>query len=296
MWTPQRKVQCMLQLAQLKSVTHVQRRARREWNVDPPTCKSIYEWDKTLRETGSLISHTGKHPKQHVTEETVDRVRESFSRSPCKSNRQASTELGVPDSTVHNIVHKHLHLRAYNRQLLHYIKPDDLRKRTDFAVEMLSRPEENDNYLDLVLFSDESTFHVCGKVNRHNCRIWDSENPHQVIEYERDTPKLNVWLGLHKHGVIGPFFFTESTVTGHSYLDMLENFAIPQIPLGFIFLQDGAPPHFHRDVTTFLYETFPVRWVRRGGPTAWPPRPPDLTPLDFFAWGFIKDSVYRRKV
>jgi hypothetical protein len=23
---------------------------------------------------------------------------------------------------------------------------------------------------------------------------------------------------------------------------------------------------------------------------------PDLTPLDFFAWGFIKDVVYRRKV
>jgi len=79
----------------------------------------------------------------------------------------------------------------------------------------------------------------------------------------------------------------ESTVTGHSYLDMLENFAIPQIPPGFIFRQDGAPPHFHRDVTTSLDETFPGRWVGRGGPTAWPPRSPDLTPLDFFAWGFI---------
>ena len=42
-----------------------------------------------------------------------------------------------------------------------------------------------------------------------------------------------------------------------------------------------------RDVTTFLDETFPGRWVGRGGPTAWPPRSLDLTPLDFFAWGFI---------
>ena len=32
------------------------------------------------------------------------------------------------------------------------------------------------------------------------------------------------------------------------------------------------------------------------GPTAWPLRSPDLTPLDFFARGFIKDVVYRRKV
>ena len=164
--------------------------------MDPPTRKSIYEWDKTLRETGSLISHPGKHPKQHVTEETVDRVRESFSRSPHKSIRQASRELGVPHSTVHNIVHKRLRLLAHKLQLLHHMKPDDHRKRIDFAVEMLSHVEENDNYLDLVPFSDESNFHVCWKVNRHNCRIWGSENPHQVTEYERDTPKLNVWLGL----------------------------------------------------------------------------------------------------
>ena len=58
--------------------------------------------------------------------------------------------------------------------------------------------------------------------------------------------------------------------------------------------------HFNvgRDVTTFLDETFPGRWVGTGGRTAWPPRSPDLTPLDFFffAWGFIKDVVYRRNV
>jgi hypothetical protein len=32
------------------------------------------------------------------------------------------------------------------------------------------------------------------------------------------------------------------------------------------------------------------------GPTAWPPISLDLTPLDFFACGFIKDVVCRRKV
>ncbi|PSN41637.1 hypothetical protein C0J52_24806 [Blattella germanica] len=63
MWTEQQKVQCVLWFAKLKSVTSVQRRIRREWNVDPPSRKSIYEWDRTLRDRGSLISKTGKHPK-----------------------------------------------------------------------------------------------------------------------------------------------------------------------------------------------------------------------------------------
>ncbi|KAG8228356.1 hypothetical protein J437_LFUL006807 [Ladona fulva] len=36
-------------------------------------------------------------------------------------------------------------------------------------------------------------------------------------------------------------------------------------------------------------------WIGRGGPIAWPPRSPDITPLDFFFWGFVKDRVYATK-
>jgi hypothetical protein len=164
MWTPQGKVQCVLWLAELKSVKRDQRRARKGWNVDPRTRKSIYRWDKTLRETESLFSHAGKLHKLHVTKVTVDRVCESFCWSPHKSIRRTSRELGVPRSTVRKILHKHLRLHAYKLQL-HHIKPADHRKITDFAVEMLNRIEESESYLDLVLFSDESTFHMCGKVN-----------------------------------------------------------------------------------------------------------------------------------
>jgi hypothetical protein len=28
------------------------------------------------------------------------------------------------------------------------------------------------------------------------------------------------------------------------------------------------------------------------GITAWPPRSPDLTPLDFSVWGYVKDKVF----
>jgi len=28
----------------------------------------------------------------------------------------------------------------------------------------------------------------------------------------------------------------------------------------------------------------------------WPPRSPDLTPMDFYSGGFLKDTVYREKL
>jgi hypothetical protein len=49
-------------------------------------------------------------------------------------------------------------------------------------------------------------------------------------------------------------------------------------------------------VRTALNNTFPNRWIGRGGPIAWPPRSPDIIPLDFFFWGYVKDIVYSTRV
>ena len=148
-------------------------------------------------------------------------------------------------------------------------------------------------------FSDEATFHVSGKVNKHNIRIWGSQNPCEVLERERDSPKINVWCGLMHNQIIGPFIFAESTITANIYLDMLKHYVVPQLEEfqpRVVFQQDGAPPHWGLIVGDFLNETFPNRWIGRNGPTPWPPRSPDITPLDFFLWGYVKDRVYRTPV
>ena len=46
----------------------------------------------------------------------------------------------------------------------------------------------------------------------------------------------------------------------------------------------------------FLDATFPNRWIRRDGPTPWPPRSPDITPLDFLLWRHVKDKVFSTPV
>lgn len=58
-----------------------------------------------------------------------------------------------------------------------------------------------------------------------------------------------------------------------------------------IFQHDGCPAHFARDVRNFLNTRF-TEWIGRGGRVAWPARSPDLTPMDFFLWGYIKNIVY----
>jgi hypothetical protein len=59
--------------------------------------------------------------------------------------------------------------------------------------------------------------------------------------------------------------------------------------------QDGAHPHFGRQVTAFLNERFPDRWIGRGGPVARAARSPELSTLDYFLWGHMKSLVYALK-
>ncbi|GFT81170.1 uncharacterized protein TNCV_3882741 [Trichonephila clavipes] len=54
------------------------------------------------------------------------------------------------------------------------------------------------------------------------------------------------------------------------------------------FQQDGATCHTARATIDLLKDTFGDRLISRFGPVNWPPRSCDLTPLDYFLWGYVK--------
>ncbi|GFU81665.1 DUF4817 domain-containing protein [Trichonephila clavipes] len=104
------------------------------------------------------------------------------------------------------------------------------------------------------------------------------------------------------------FFETQCPVNGwiteaviaHRYLTLLRETVVPcLIQRGQIsnvtFMQDGATSHTANPVKTFLIQTFTrtfPRIVSRRCRYPWPPRSPDLTPADFWLWGYLKSRVY----
>ncbi|GFV99118.1 uncharacterized protein TNCV_1510941 [Trichonephila clavipes] len=61
------------------------------------------------------------------------------------------------------------------------------------------------------------------------------------------------------------------------------------------FQQDGATCHTARATIDLLKDTLGDRLISRFGPVNWPPRSCDLTPLDYFLWGYVKSLVYADK-
>ncbi|GFY36494.1 uncharacterized protein TNCV_27001 [Trichonephila clavipes] len=80
---------------------------------------------------------------------------------------------------------------------------------------------------------------------------------------------------------------------------MITNFFIPELNNHDVqelwFQQDGATCHTARATIDLLKDTFGDRLISRFGPVNWPPRSCDLTPLDYFLWGYVKSLVYADK-
>ncbi|GFW22210.1 uncharacterized protein TNCV_1429641 [Trichonephila clavipes] len=80
---------------------------------------------------------------------------------------------------------------------------------------------------------------------------------------------------------------------------MITNFFIPELNNHDVqdlwFQQDGATCHTARATIDLLKDTFGDRLISRFGPENRPPRSCDLTPLDYFLWGYVKSLVYADK-
>ena len=175
----------------------------------------------------------------------------------------------------------------------------DYPRRVHFAQYCRAQMRNSADFLSRIVFSDECMFRVNGSVNTQNVRIWGTENPYSVHEEVMNSPGIMAWCAMSEDRIIGPYFFENGNVTGASYRNMLNDYAFPRfqnLRNDYIFQQDGAPAHTFNLVKAYLDTMRPNCWIGKRGPTPWPARSPDLTPCDFFLWGYIKSKVYETPV
>ncbi|GFT42092.1 transposable element Tc3 transposase [Trichonephila clavipes] len=153
------------------------------------------------------------------------------------------------------------------------INPKDHQAKRRFVEWAQSEIAVVPDYHKRILFSDEAHFWLNGYVNKQNCRIWSEANPQVYVETPLHPEKLTVWCALWAGGIIGPYFFNNDE--GHNLWNQ----------------QDGATCHTARATIDLLKDTFGDRLISRFGPVTWPPRSCDLTPLDYFLWGYVKSLV-----
>ena len=282
---------------EIKSVLGVQRKFKREYGTVSPAAITIRRLVGKFAESGSILDRPRSgRPRSSRSEPNIQAIKQVIEGSPLKSLRQVASEsdVGCMES-VRSIIRKDLGLKPYKIHELHELKDKDYKRRADFCSAILNKIEETQSFLENVLFTDESYFYLDRSVLSRNIRSWSSRNPHVYSEHPLQPEKVLVWCGLCSRKVYGPFFF-DKPIDKVAYLSMLRTKLVPALRRDgvlqtVIFQQDGGGPHTANDVLKYLEQHFPDRVISWRTSSICPPRSPDLTPLDLFLGGYLKEDM-----
>lgn len=260
-----------------------------------PTYKRLYD---NLGQYGSFVR---PREKRGISEVSQINVLACVHQNSSTSTRQISTEAGPSQSTVCRTLRQHK-FHPYKLSVCQTLHAGDEEQRIRFCNWFRNMCAADPRFVSKILWTDETRFTNCGMFNRHNEHIWSQENPFHV-EQRRPQRKFgfNVWCGVLGSSILGPYIF-ENTLTGnrylnflqHSFQEILDDLNLETLAMLQWFQHDGAPPHNQVEVRNYLNQLFPNSWIGRNAPIAWPPRSPDLSVLDFFLWGAVKNVVYKR--
>ena len=95
-----------------------------------------------------------------------------------------------------------------------------------------------------------------------------------------------LWGAMQKEAV---------TVNGDRYRAMLNEFLFTKIG-NIWFQQDGATCHIAEVTLVVLRPVFEHCIISHRADVVWPLRSYDLTPLDYYLWGTVKDKCYADKL
>ena len=164
---------------------------------------------------------------------------------------------------------------------------------------MLRRIQRDPEFLWRLCCTDESIFTQKGNVNRQNLRNWAPENPRWVRPVKNQVRwKVIVWAGIVGDRVMAHLFSRRTLlavyIVNFYKIHCQVSSKITPSPWtvcgGY---RTGRRPTTRLLSETFLTDTFAGAGSQTADPTKWPPRSPDLNPLDFYLWGKIKDICYR---
>jgi len=155
--------------------------------------------------------------------------------------------------------------------------------------------KKNPSILGYTWFSDEGWLHLSGYVNSQNSRVLASENSNVIHEEPLHSEKIVVWYGMSRRRIFGPIFSDATTITTAPCTDIFSTFVNQlddeELSTGY-FQQDGATSHTSHVSMAQIQSFFGDPVISKG---LWPLRSPDLTPPDYFLWGYLKGRVYRNK-
>lgn len=265
-----------------------------------PNRKMFARLKENLIDHGSFTRTRSKNYSKPNNEENEVDIISVVEAEPSISSRQIESESGHSKSRVLRTLKKYKY-RPYKIRKMQLLHAQDYQRRLTFCNWYLQKIRENNLFFNDIIWTDECYISSAGMFNRWNEHQWSDENRHPTVNIANQGRfGFGVWCAIYQNRVLAVHIY-DNKLTSQRYLDIINEHIIEgfmdNLPLNeaqkIHLQQDGAPQHNGRIVVNTLNNYFRDKWIGTNGPIRWPPRSPDITPLDFFFWGHIKNKLYK---
>jgi len=267
---------------------------KEEWPFErrSPSISKIYYLKNKVSRTGSVDQRKGQgHPVTIINSEMEENIENCIKKNYAVSLRNISRRLKISYSSVRKYLIRN-RFRSYKIKNALDLTTKNFEQRIEFSDWYSSLSDKRKN---LIWWSDESFIRLSSFPNRNNNRIWRKKSPSFLYRKKYSKKGIMVWCAINSEGDVLHHIFKEN-VTGNSYKQMLKS-KFPLMKMNrYWFMQDGAGPHYSNVVKDMLNKRYPRRWIGRGSCfQSWPAKSPDLTPCDFFLWGYLKNRIQQKQ-
>jgi hypothetical protein len=168
-----------------------------------------------------------------------------------------------------------------------------------FCQWFLQQRGRDPSFPAFVIFTGEAQFTRDGIQNFRNQHLWVDENTHSSFPSHNITNRSSQSASGPTSVVIiysdrtyfqtGLYRAELRSSVGNNMPDFLAD-----VPL--IIRRELHSSHVSLGGRNYRNRNLRARWIGRDGSIAWPPRTPDLNPLNFYLWFFLKSLVYSSPV
>lgn len=233
-------------------------------------------------------------PRSVRTRRAVSVIKRKISSNPVRSMRKMAKEAGMSDRTMRRIIKEDCGAKSRARKKTQMITQRIRNLRVERCKKILNFLKRKN---PVILFTDESMFTVDPVSNSRTDRyisslpVKDIADEYKNVSLTKHPASVMVFGLVASDGrKMDPVFIPEGDkVTTEVYITILSDYVLPWVTKEYghrpnvVFQQDGAPCHTSIRSQRWLEEHLPF-WSK----DMWPPSSPDLNPLDYSVWRFMK--------
>lgn len=266
-----------------------------------PNKETMYRYIRKFKATGSFSNgHTCKSGRKRTVrcEENIEAVLTILQNYPERFSSRKN-HIGMSSSSFNRITRLDLRWHPYKIQPRVPLTGKMCKARSDFCNWFVDYWDRDDSFSKHLVVGDLAEFSLNGFVSSRNIFEYVHRIPPKPEQPTNPQDKVFVWSGVCGNGfILGPYFFSQApdeTMYAQMFSDLTpkltekykENFD------KLWWVQDGEPTVILNQI---LNQSFHNHVIGRGRDIQWPSCSPDLTPCEYFLWGYLKHKVYRNSI